>query len=108
MSQPKTLSYSTTVILQALAYGYKYGFDVMEISGLPSGTVYPALRRLENAGLLKSDWEDEELAQNDNRPPRKYYEVTNEGFSKLEESLARYKGIQNIFPVSPEPKPLKR
>ncbi|MFN7929787.1 MAG: hypothetical protein U0Y68_17950 [Blastocatellia bacterium] len=39
------------LILQAVENGYRYGFDVMTITGLPSGTVYPALRRLEEAGF---------------------------------------------------------
>jgi PadR family transcriptional regulator PadR len=33
------LSLSATAILQALAHGYKYGFDIMDVTGLPSGTV---------------------------------------------------------------------
>jgi hypothetical protein len=47
------LTYSTAVILQAVANGYRYGFDVIDITGLPGGTVYPALRRLEDAGHLR-------------------------------------------------------
>jgi hypothetical protein len=37
------LTYSTAVILQAVANGYRYGFDVIDIDRLPGGTVYPAL-----------------------------------------------------------------
>ncbi len=48
----------TALVLRVVAGGSRYGFDVMETCGLPSGTVYPALRRLERAGLLKSRWED--------------------------------------------------
>ena len=36
------------LILQALDNGYYYGFDIMDVTGLPSGTVYPALRRMES------------------------------------------------------------
>ena len=50
----------TAIVLRAVASGHKYGFDVMEACGIPSGTAYPALRRLEKAGLLRSGWEDEE------------------------------------------------
>ena len=49
------LSYSATAILQAVANGYQYGFDVMDVTGLPSGTVYPALRRLEHGDLVASN-----------------------------------------------------
>ena len=41
------LSYTMALILLALENGYRYGFDVMVVTGLASGTVYPALRRLE-------------------------------------------------------------
>lgn len=51
------LSYSATAILQAVASGYRYGFDIMDITGLPSGAVYPALRRREETGLVISKWE---------------------------------------------------
>ena len=44
------LTYSTAVILQAVANGYLYGFDIIDMTGVPGGTVYPALRRLEDAG----------------------------------------------------------
>jgi len=40
------------VILQSVRSGYLYGFDIIDITGLPGGTVYPALRRLEEAGYL--------------------------------------------------------
>ena len=39
----------TALVLRAVAAGHRYGFDVMEACALPSGTVYPALRRLEGA-----------------------------------------------------------
>ncbi|MES1170317.1 MAG: helix-turn-helix transcriptional regulator [Leifsonia sp.] len=40
------------------------------------GTLYKALGRLESAGLLTSDWEDPELANEAGRPRRRLYEVT--------------------------------
>jgi len=42
----------TALVLRAVAAGPRYGCDVMETCVLPSGTAYPALRRLEKAGLL--------------------------------------------------------
>ena len=79
------LTYSTAVILQAVANEYRYGFDVIDITGLPGGTVYPALRRLEDAGHLTSTWEKEGIARAEPRPPRKYYELTTKGKSQLAE-----------------------
>ena len=63
MSPRAYLSHAAAVILQALANGYQYGFDIMDITGLPSGTVYPALRRLEQTGLIDSKWEKAGIAQ---------------------------------------------
>ncbi len=54
------LSYAAAVILQSVSSGYLYGFDIIDITGLPGGTVYPALRRLEEAGYLTSKWEHAE------------------------------------------------
>jgi PadR family transcriptional regulator, regulatory protein PadR len=90
MSTPY-LSYSATVILQAVANGYGYGFDIMDATGLPSGTVYPALRRMEAAGLVDSAWEKPAIAQREQRPPRKYYELTKSGQHALSEAAARYR-----------------
>lgn len=36
-----SLSYAATVVLQAVSSGYLYGFDIIDVSGLPGGTVYP-------------------------------------------------------------------
>src|ERR1044071_6700759 len=73
MSPSTSLSYSAAVVLQAVANEYRYGFDIMDMTGLPSGTVYPALRRMEEAGLVVSRWESEAAAQREGGPARKYY-----------------------------------
>ena len=85
------LSYSATVILQAVANGYGYGFDIMDATGLPSGTVYPALRRMEATGLVDSAWEKPVIAQREQRPLRKYYELTKAGQHALSEAAKRYR-----------------
>jgi DNA-binding PadR family transcriptional regulator len=98
MSQKTFLSYSAAVILQTLANGYQYGFDIMDITGLPSGTVYPALRRLEQAGLVESKWEKETVAQREQRPARKYYELTLDGEEALAEAVKRYRLLEQLAP----------
>jgi PadR family transcriptional regulator len=85
------LTYSTAVILQAIGNGYLYGFDIIDITGVPGGTVYPALRRLEDAGYLTSKWEKQRVAQAETRPPRKYYELTRAGEEVLAEAVKRYR-----------------
>jgi PadR family transcriptional regulator len=85
------LSLSATVVLQAVGHGYGYGFDIMDATGLPSGTVYPALRRMEASGLVRSRWEHAAVAQREQRPPRKYYDITRSGHLALAEAIERYR-----------------
>jgi PadR family transcriptional regulator len=88
------LTYSTAVILQAVANGYLYGFDIIDITGVPGGTVYPALRRLEETGYLLSKWEKPSIAQAEPRPARKYYELTRAGREALAEAVKRYRLLE--------------
>jgi PadR family transcriptional regulator PadR len=84
------LSHTAAMILQTVQAGCVYGFSVMEATGLPSGTVYPALRRLERDKLISSAWESENIAEAEERPPRKYYKLTRTGRAVLELSQKRY------------------
>jgi PadR family transcriptional regulator PadR len=86
------------MILQALAAGHIYGYTVMEATGLPSGTVYPATRRLERDGLIKSQWERQSIADAALRPPRKYYKLTRSGEGVLEASRKRYPLLAKLEP----------
>ena len=86
----------TTLVLQALACGHHHGFDVMDATGLPSGTVYPMLRRLEKEGLVRARWEDAETARFEQRPPRRYYELTGQGETLLVTAKARYRMPRDI------------
>jgi PadR family transcriptional regulator PadR len=84
------LSHTAAMILAAIGAGDGYGFSVMEMTGLPSGTVYPALRRLERDGLIRSQWERQSIADREQRPPRKYYKITRQGQESLNASRERY------------------
>jgi DNA-binding PadR family transcriptional regulator len=44
-----------------------------------NGTVYKALARLEEFGLLESRWEDAEVAVAEGRPRRRLYRITEAG-----------------------------
>lgn len=87
------LTYLTGLVLQAIEQGHRYGFDIMDASGLPDGTVYPALRRLEAAGYLSSEWEEEAEASAEKRPQRRNYELTPEGVSLLQKARERFRGL---------------
>lgn len=69
-----------TVVLACLLAlrepGYGYGLlKTLEAAGIPSdgNTVYPLLRRLEERGLLESEWNTDESR------PRKFYRMTKAG-----------------------------
>jgi PadR family transcriptional regulator, regulatory protein PadR len=47
------------------------------------GTLYKALGRLRDAGLLDARWEDPDAAADDGRPRRRLYEVTGAGQKAL-------------------------
>jgi len=85
------LTYASAVILRAVSNGYLYGFDIIDITGVPGGTVYPALRRLEETGYLVSKWEKQSISQSEPRPQRKYYELTRAGREALAEAVKRYR-----------------
>lgn len=89
----KGLPVGTVMVLHALARGHRYGFDLIEQTGLTSGTVYPALERLEGLGLARSRWEDADVAHREKRPPRRYFEITSDGKATLIEALDRYKTL---------------
>jgi DNA-binding PadR family transcriptional regulator len=95
--EPK-LSHTAAMILQAIHCGCVYGYSLMEATGLPSGTVYPALRRLEQDGLIRSQWERQSIADAAQRPPRKYYKLTTPGKAALEASLKRYPLLAKLVP----------
>lgn len=97
-AEPK-LSHTAAMILQAINAGYIYGFSVMEMTGLPSGTVYPAMRRLERDDLIRSHWERQSIADAEQRPARKYYKLTVSGRSTLEASRKRYPLLERLIPV---------
>jgi PadR family transcriptional regulator PadR len=97
MENPR-LSHSAALILKALSLGYCFGLDVMEITGLPSGTVYPALRRLERDELVTAKWEPEEEAAACQRPARRYYEVTREGKTAARAATLRYPLLASLVP----------
>lgn len=96
MAAPR-LTYHGACVLQALARGATFGFDVMEVTALPSGTVYPILRRFEEEGWVRSRWEGEEAARREGRPRRRHYTLTATGRAALAVALERYRAHERLF-----------
>jgi PadR family transcriptional regulator, regulatory protein PadR len=91
------LTYPTTLVLQALLQAHHHGFDIMDATGLPSGTVYPILRRLDAEGYVRSRWEKEGVARREQRPPRRYYELTPSGRQIAMEAGSRYRSSRDVL-----------
>jgi PadR family transcriptional regulator PadR len=64
-----------------------YGFELGRQAGLPSGTIYPILHRLERGGLITSYWGP---PGQDGARRRRYYKLT--GLGQLEVSRAAERG----------------
>jgi DNA-binding PadR family transcriptional regulator len=92
------ISHTSALILNTINSGYRYGFDIMEVTGLPSGTIYPALRRLEKDELVRGTWEEKTLAISNDRPRRRYYKLTRTGKEALGNALKRYPLLAQLAP----------
>jgi len=85
----RQLGYATIAVLRAVRDGYGYGTDIMERTGLPSGTVYPTLSRMEERGYLRGRWERRDRADAERRPRRRYYRLTPSGSESLDAAIRR-------------------
>lgn len=104
MAKKKDMSLGTVLVLHALARGCEYGFDIMAETGLTSGTIYPALDRLEGMGFARSEWEEPRIAQEEKRPARRYFRITPVGQQALAVAMERYRSLAPVDPpavVSP-------
>ena len=97
----KPLSLSALSVLAAVSRSIRHGFDIMDATDLPSGTVYPVLGRLERDGYVRSRWESHATAQREKRPPRRYYEITASGSRALAESGEHYRTLGVRLGISP-------
>lgn len=97
MGQRFSLTYPTAAVLLAIQAGHRYGFDLMDATGLPNGTVYPLLRRLERRGVLVGAWEAEAKARAEQRPARRYYRLTPAGEAAMEDVIERFPALVRLF-----------
>ena len=95
----RRLGFSVVAILAALERGHRFGLAIMRETRLPSGTVYPALARAEDGGLVKGRWETDtarDPTDNVGRPPRRYYELTKAGAAALDVERVRLAGLTSL------------
>ncbi|MEW9549297.1 PadR family transcriptional regulator [Nonomuraea sp. NPDC050783] len=67
----------------------RYGLELCDLAGLPGGTVYPILARLEQLGWMESRWEDPGTHEKAGRPRRRYYRLTPDGAERARDAVAR-------------------
>ena len=74
--------------LRTAQYGYSLRQALAE-RGMPieEGTLYPLMRRLEQQGLLVSDWRIED------GPPRRYYKLSPKGTRLYAELTDNWRGL---------------
>ena len=81
------------LILQVVAAGAIHGYAIAQrlqlisrdVVQVPQGSLYPALHRLENRGLLTADWK-----MSDTGREAKFYRLTPKGRSELKEQAASW------------------
>lgn len=71
--------------LEARPQLWRHGYDLMNETGLKSGTLYPLLMRLADDGLLASEWRDPVPPA---RAPRHAYRLTAAGLAFARDALA--------------------
>jgi PadR family transcriptional regulator PadR len=80
---------------EAQFYGFQLAKQIADHTGprplTAHGTLYKALQRLEEAGLLTSQWEDPDIAAAEGRPRRRLCAVTGAG----ERALAAWQAKHN-------------
>ena len=87
--------------LMADPMGRHWGYQLSKASGVRSGVMYPILTRLLAEGWLTDGWEDPRTIK-EKRPPRRYYELTDEGRIQLGAIVAeasrdaRFQGIGRL------------
>jgi DNA-binding PadR family transcriptional regulator len=67
-----------------------YGLEIIAATGLPSGSCYPILIRLDDRGLLESFSEDRAVAARDGRHARRYYRLRQEARDTAEQMLSEW------------------
>jgi len=85
-----TESLLLSLVARQPMYGYQIGKEMQQRSSgffhFKEGTLYPALHRLEKAGLVKGRWQQAPSGQS-----RRYYHITARGTKALEEKLEEWR-----------------
>ncbi|MGD8330649.1 MAG: PadR family transcriptional regulator [Acidobacteriota bacterium] len=89
----RRLGYATVSILRAIDEDHRYGLEIIDATGLATGTVYVTLGRLQKRGFVTTSWEDQRIAEREGRPRRRYYRLSSAGRDALQEALESYDAL---------------
>jgi len=84
------------LILKIVALGPVHGYAIAQrlqqvtrdVVQVPQGSLYPALHRLENRGLLAADWKETETGRE-----AKFYQLTRKGRTQLDTETADWRRL---------------
>ncbi|MGC9479523.1 PadR family transcriptional regulator [Streptomyces sp. WG4] len=100
MSEPKMTPHTQTVLRALLgrsADGERravvladglYGLELSKMTDLPNGTLFPLLERLRQAGWVERYWEEDDIAEAEGRPRRRFYRLTDKGAEQAPHAIA--------------------
>src|SRR5215471_9911261 len=104
MSEKSELPQGTLdlLILKVVALGPIHGYAIAQrlqqvsrgVIQVPQGSLYPALHRLENRGLLAADWKATESGRE-----AKFYRLTRTGRAQMEAEAASWQRLSNAVGV---------
>ena|SRR5215472_11439223 len=88
------------LILKIVALGPVHGYAIAQrlqvvsrdVVQVPQGSLYPALHRLENRGLLEADWQETETGRE-----AKFYKLTKKGRAQLEHEAASWQRLMEAI-----------
>lgn len=94
------------LVLQTLRWGAQHGYGIAqairtgsgELLQVETGSLYPALHRLEKQGMIQAEWKATE-----NRQRAKYYQLTPNGREHLAQEYARWKQLSGVVTGLMEP-----
>ena len=89
------------LVLSALKRGNAHGFEILkrlEDAGegalkLKEGSLYPALYRLETAGMIRGEWESDDARRG---PRRRVYRLTSKGRRRLDAARAEFRHFSRV------------
>jgi transcriptional regulator len=97
------------LVLKALSLGPTHGYGVLkrieetsrDLLSVEQGSLYPALARLEKAGVIRSEW-----GRSENNRRAKFYRLTGRGDARLADELTRWaemtRAVVNVLEAEPE------